>query len=157
MTILPPQTLAQRFCGYRRGGNFERTVTMRRIFCSGLVVALLGSLGGLAQAADLYHAHRSVRALQGETYVDRIGVSDARIRVVEQLPYCGDCEAPIGWSSSRTVRLRYVGNPVWERGCALGGCYGYYDVSPSCYWRDAPVPDGRGGWVRGVKEFCDSP
>ena len=130
---------------------------MRRIFYSGLVVALLGLLGGLAQAADLYPAHRSVRVSQGESYVDRIAVFDPRIRVVEQLPYCGDCEAPIGRSSSRTVRLRYAGNPVWERGCALGGCYGYYDVTPSCYWRDAPVPDGRGGWVRGVKEVCDSP
>ena len=118
--------------------------------------ALIGSLGVSAQAADLYPAHRSVRVSQGG-YIDHVVVSEPRIRVVEQLPYCGDCEAPIGHSSSSTVRLRYVGNPVWQRGCALGGCYGYYDVTPSCYWRDALLPDGRGGLVRGVKEFCDSP
>jgi hypothetical protein len=119
---------------------------------------MLGCLTGLAQAADLiYPTHRSVRVSHGGAYVDRVVSSDPRIRVVEQVPYCGDCEAPIGWSSSRTVRLRYVGKPVWERGCALGGCYGYYDVTPSCYWRDAPVPDGRGGLVMGVKEVCDSP
>jgi hypothetical protein len=130
---------------------------MRRIIYAVLALGLLGSVAGVAEAADLYPARRSVRVSQGETYVDRVVVPDPRIRVVEQLPYCGDCEAPIGRRSSRTVRLRYVGNPVWERGCALGGCYGYYDVTPSCYWRDAPVPDGFGGWVRGVKEVCDSP
>jgi hypothetical protein len=119
--------------------------------------ALLGPLAGLGQAADLYPAHRSVRISQGADYIDRVVDYGPRIRVVEQLPYCGDCDAPIGRSSSRTVRLRYVGNPVWERGCALGGCYGYYDVTPSCYWRDVPVRDGRGGWVRGVENVCDAP
>ena len=130
---------------------------MRHIVFGVLGVALLGAVAGSAQAADLYPAHRSVRVSQGGTYVDRVVTADPRIRVVEQLPYCGDCEAPIGRSSSGTVRLRYVGNPVWERGCALGGCYGYYDVTPSCYWRDASVPDGHGGWARGVAEFCDAP
>ena len=130
---------------------------MRRIVFGLLGSALLGSLPGFADAADLYPAHRSVRVSQGEAYVDRTVPYDHRIRVVEQLPYCGDCEAPIGQSSSRTVRLRYVGNPVWERGCALGGCYGYYDVTPSCYWRDVPLSDGHGGWVRGVENVCDAP
>jgi len=131
---------------------------MRRIFYAVLAFAMLGSFTGLAQAADLiYPTHRSVRVSHGGAYVERVVSSDPRIRVVEQVPYCGDCEAPIGWSSSRTVRLRYVGKPVWERGCALGGCYGYYDVTPSCYWRDAPVADGRGGLVMGVREVCDSP
>ncbi len=129
---------------------------MRCVSFGLLGFALLGSLGASAQAADLYPAHRSAR-ISPSDYVDRVVVSDPRIRVVEQVPYCGDCEAPIGRSSSRTVRLRYVGKPVWERGCALGGCYGYYDVTPSCYWRDALVPDGRGGLVSGVQEFCDSP
>jgi len=130
---------------------------MRHLVFGVLVAALVGPLWGLAQAADLYPAHRSVRISQGGAYVDHIVAAGPRIRVVEQLPYCGDCEAPIGRSSSRTVRLRYVGNPVWERGCALGGCYGYYDVTPSCYWRDATLPDGRGGWVRGVENVCDAP
>ncbi len=128
---------------------------MRRIVFVVLASALLGLFGGLAQAADLYPAHRSVRISQGGDYAARVVNSAPRIRIVEQLPYCGDCEAPIGRSSSRTVRLRYVGNPVWERGCALGGCYGYYDVTPSCYWRDVPLPDGHGGWVRGVENVCD--
>jgi hypothetical protein len=109
----------------------------------------------LAQAADLYPAQRSVRISQGD-YVHRVVDSGPRIRVVEQLPYCGDCEAPIGRSSSRTVRLRYVGDPVWERGCALGGCYGDYGVTPSCYWREVPLSDGHGGWVRGVENVCDA-
>jgi len=130
---------------------------MRRIVIGVAGLALLGSFVGLAQAADLYPADRSVRISQGGDYVDHVVASGPRIRVVEQLPYCGDCEAPIGRSSSRTVRLRYVGNPVWERGCALGGCYGYYDVTPSCYWRDVTLPDGRGGRVRGVENVCDAP
>jgi hypothetical protein len=130
---------------------------MRRIVLGILGFTLLGALAGSAQAADLYPVHRSLRISQGGDYVDRVVVSDPRIRVVEQLPYCGDCDAPIGRSSSRTVRLRYVGNPVWERGCALGGCYGYYDVTPSCYWRDVPLSKGHGGWVRGVAQVCDAP
>lgn len=130
---------------------------MRRIDFAVLAVVLLSLQVGFARAADIYPAHRSARVSQGGVYLDRIVTSDPRIRVVEQLPYCGDCEAPIGRSSSRTVRLRYVGNPVWERGCAFGGCYGYYDVTPSCYWRDVPLSDGRGGWTRGVERFCDSP
>ena len=130
---------------------------MRRIVFGILSLALLGSFAGFAEAADLYPAHRSIRVSQGAAYINRVVPIDHRIRVVEQLPYCGDCDAPIGRGSSPIVRLRYAGNPVWERGCALGGCYGNYDVTPSCYWRDALVPDGRGAWVRGVKEVCDSP
>ena len=130
---------------------------MRRIVIGVMSFAILGLFAGLAQAADLYPAHRSVRIAQGGDYVDRGVVSGPRTRVVEQLPYCGDCEAPIGRGSSHTVRLRYVGNPVWERGCALGGCYGYYDVTPSCYWRDVPLSDGHGGWIRGVESVCDAP
>jgi hypothetical protein len=130
---------------------------MRRIVFGILGSTFLGSLAGVAQAADLYPAHRYMRVSQGGAYVDRVVSPQPRIRIVEQLPYCGDCDAPIGRSSSRTVRLRYVGNPVWERGCALGGCYGYYDVTPSCYWRDAPLSDGHGGWVKGVENVCDAP
>jgi hypothetical protein len=130
---------------------------MRRIVFGVLGFAAFGALAGFAQAADLYPAHRSVRVSQGGDYVDRVVSSGPRLRVVEQVPYCGDCDAPIGRSSAHTVRLRYVGKPVWERGCALGGCYGYYDVTPSCYWRDVLLPDGNGGLVRGVKEFCDEP
>ena len=130
---------------------------MLRIVIGMLGFAMFGSLAGPTQAADLYPVQRSMRISQGGDYIDRVVSSGPRIRVVEQLPYCGDCEAPIGWSSSRTVRLRYVGNPVWERGCALGGCYGDYGVTPSCYWRDVSLPNGHGGWVRGVENVCDAP
>jgi len=130
---------------------------MHRIIYALLAFGLFGLFAGFAGAADLYPYHRTLRVVQGGAYGDHGAPSVPRIRVAEQVPYCGDCDAPIGWSSSRTVRLRYVGNPVWERGCALGGCYGYYDVTPSCYWRATPVPDGRGGWVKGVVQVCDSP
>lgn len=130
---------------------------MRNVIFGVLGVALLGAFAASAQAADLYPGHRSVRVSHGGGYVDRVARSDPRIRVVEQVPYCGDCDAPIGQSSSHTVRLRYVGNPVWERGCGLGGCYGYYDVAPSCYWRDVMLPNNHGGWVRGVENVCDAP
>jgi hypothetical protein len=83
--------------------------------------------------------------------------NDQRIRIVEQVPYCGDCEAPIARSHSPNLRPVYVGYPVWQRGCALGGCYGYYDVAPSCYWRDVVLPASHGGRVRGVEEICDFP
>jgi hypothetical protein len=130
---------------------------MRHIICAVLALGLFASLAGFADAADLYLHHRSAHVSQGGDCCAPAAPSVPRIRVAEQVPYCGDCDAPIGWSSSRTVRLRYVGNPVWERGCALGGCYGYYDVTPSCYWRDVPLSDSRGGWVRGVAQVCDSP
>jgi hypothetical protein len=24
-----------------------------------------------------------------------------------------------------------------------------------CYWKEVPVADGRGGWVRGVEKICN--
>jgi hypothetical protein len=130
---------------------------MRRIVYAVLVLGLFASFAGFAEAADLYLYRGHPRASHGGDCCGRPVPAVPRIRVVEQVPYCGDCDAPIAWGSSGTVRLRYVGNPVWERGCALGGCYGYYGVAPSCYWRDVSLPDGRGGRVRGVEQFCDSP
>jgi hypothetical protein len=51
------------------------------------------------------------------------------------VPYCGNCDDLIGWRTSSS-----------ERGCALGGCYGYYGVYGGRYWKEVPVADGRGGW-----------
>ncbi|MGB8577410.1 MAG: hypothetical protein WCD56_12680, partial [Pseudolabrys sp.] len=53
------------------------------------------------------------------------------------------------------IRLRYIGYLPWTRGCALGGCYGYYGVYGGCYWKEVPVADGRGGWARGVEKICN--
>jgi hypothetical protein len=72
------------------------------------------------------------------------------------VPYCGDCDDLIGWrTSSNDIRLRYIGYLPWTRGCALGGCYGYYGVYGGCYWKEVPVADGRGGWVGGVEKICN--
>jgi hypothetical protein len=118
-----------------------------RIVYAILVLGLLASMSGISQAADLYRERGpSNRAA---------GAYDVRLRVVEQRPYCGDCEAPLGHVHSSTVRLVYVGYPAWERGCALGGCYGLYYVADSCYFREAPVRNARGRWVPGIKEVCD--
>ena len=119
---------------------------MRTFFVT-LVLGLLASASGTAQAADL---SRGV----GPSGI-YAGGYDVRLRVVEQAPYCGDCEAPLGRAHSSTIRLVYVGYPAWERGCALGGCYGLYYVADSCYFRDAPLRDARGRWVRGIQEFCN--
>ena len=76
------------------------------------------------------------------------------LRVVEQVPYCGDCDNLIGRPSAPYVRLHYIGYLPWTRGCALGGCYGAYN-DYGCYWREVPVADGRGGWVRSIERFCN--
>ncbi|HMF26376.1 MAG TPA: hypothetical protein VKG24_30250 [Pseudolabrys sp.] len=111
-----------------------------------LVLGLLASISGVSQAADL-SLERGV-AKRGAAH-------DVRLRVVEQVPYCGDCEAPFGRAHFARPRLRYVGFPIWERGCALGGCYGFYYVADSCYFRDTLVRNARGRLVPGTGEFCD--
>jgi hypothetical protein len=126
---------------------------MRRIVLVVLALGLFASFGWTAHAADLDLYRKHPRVSDSGDF----GSYDQRIRVVEQVLYCGDCEAPIALSRSRDIRLHYVGYPVWPRGCAVGGCYGYYDIAPSCYWRDAMLPDGRGGWTAGVEKVCDFP
>ncbi|HET9718013.1 MAG TPA: hypothetical protein VFP60_17695 [Pseudolabrys sp.] len=56
-----------------------------------------------------------------------------RMRVVEQVPFCGDCDNLIGASPSSYVRLRFIGRPLWEQGCALGGCGEYYRTIRHCW------------------------
>lgn len=119
-----------------------------RIIHATLVLGLLALMSGFSQAADLYQEG-------GPSAVRVVAPHDVRIRIVEQVPYCGDCEAPLGRVHSSTVHLRYVGWPAWERGCLYGNCYGPYYTPDSCYLKDAPVRGARGRWVHGVREFCD--
>ena len=53
------------------------------------------------------------------------------------------------------AQIRYIGYLPWTRGCALGGCYGNFGDYGGCYWREVPVADGRGGWVRAVEKICN--
>jgi len=116
---------------------------MHRIVFAGLALGLFASLGGSAGAADLHPYRWHSRVWYGGDCCGRGVPYGPGVRVAEQVPYCGDCDNPIGWSSSRTVRLRYVGWPAWE-----------YGVAGGCYWRELPLADGRGGWVWGVEKIC---
>lgn len=122
-----------------------------RVVIAVLVLGLFALFGGSAYAADLYPNHRYSRVEHGG---GRSASYDQRLRVVEQVPYCGDCDNLIGRSSSPAVRLRYIGYLPWTRGCALGGCYGNYGDYGGCYWREVPVANGRGGRVRDVEKIC---
>ena len=68
---------------------------MRTIFVL-LVAGLIVLLGGTSYAADLRPDHK-------RTHARGVGTFDQRLRVVEQKPYCGDCEAPIGRTHSANV------------------------------------------------------
>jgi hypothetical protein len=59
--------------------------TIYALLVSGLVVLV----GGASYAADL-------NLDRGRSHARGAGTFDQRLRVVEQVPYCGDCEAPIG-------------------------------------------------------------
>ena len=80
--------------------------TIYALLVSGLVVLV----GGASYAADL-------NLDRGRSHARGAGTFDQRLRVVEQVPYCGDCEAPIGRThSSNVVRLRFINCPYWEQG-----------------------------------------
>jgi len=119
-----------------------------RVVCAVLVLAFLAATGGSALAADM--SGDGMRSL-------RYGAPrhETRLRIVEQVPYCGDCQNPIGAAHSGTPRLRYYGWPTWERGCAYGNCYGLYFSGDSCYFKEASLRTARGRWVTGLREFCD--
>jgi hypothetical protein len=93
------------------------------------VVGLIVLLGGASYAADLRPDQKRIHARGAPTF-------DQRVRVVEQKPYCGDCEAPIGRThSANVVRLRFINWPYWQESCAAGACGVYYPVMRSCvYW-----------------------
>jgi hypothetical protein len=126
-------------------------VTHMRIIGSAIVVlGLLVSLGSGASAADLSRYPQRWHSQVGYGG-ERFG---PRIRVVEQVPYCGDCDHLIG-PNTYNVALSYIGYLPWTRGCALGGCSGYYASYGGCYWKEVPIANGRGGWTRGVEEICN--
>jgi hypothetical protein len=94
-----------------------------------LVAGLVVLLGGASFAADMGLENKRPYARSGGTF-------DQRMRIVEQKPYCGDCEAPIGRTHSANVaRLRFINWPFWQESCAAGACGVYYPVMRSCvYW-----------------------
>jgi len=130
--------------------NLNRMPFMRTIVLAIVTLGLIASLGGAANAADLPRD----RSYGKRAHVSRAATDWPRLRVVEQVPYCGDCDNLIGRPSAPYVRLHYIGYLPWTRGCALGGCYGAYN-DYGCYWREVPVADGNGGWVRSVEKFCN--
>ena len=122
---------------------------MRTIVLAILTLCLISSLGSAANAADLSRD----RSYGKRAHVSRAAADWPRLRVVEQVPYCGDCDNH--WPAFCSLRpAPPIGYLPWTRGCALGGCYGAYN-DYGCYWREVPVADGRGGWVRSVERFCN--
>ncbi|HET7912602.1 MAG TPA: hypothetical protein VFL49_11260 [Pseudolabrys sp.] len=101
---------------------------MRTIFVL-LVSGLTILVAGASYAADL-------RLDRGRVHARHSGTFDQRLRVVEQVPYCGDCEAPIGRThSANVVRLRFINAPFWQESCAAGACGVYYPVMRTCaFW-----------------------
>src|SRR4026208_1361527 len=101
---------------------------MRTMFVF-LVAGLIVLLGAASYAADLRLEHK-------RTHARGAGTFDQRMRVVEQKPYCGDCEAPIGRTPSANVaRLRCDTWPFWQESGAVGACGVYYPVMRSCaFW-----------------------
>ncbi len=126
---------------------------MRMILLAIAALGLFASLGNQATAADLtrYPQPRHSHVWRGGDVGER---SATRLRVAEQVPYCGDCDHLIG-PNTYNVALSYIGYLPWTRGCALGGCYGYYASYGGCYWKEGPIADGRGGWIRGVEQICN--
>jgi len=94
-----------------------------------LVAGLVVLLGGASFAADIGLDNKRSYARGGGTF-------DQRMRIMEQKPYCGDCEAPIGRTHSANVaRLRFINWPFWQESCAAGACGVYYPVMRSCvFW-----------------------
>jgi hypothetical protein len=126
---------------------------MHRIVSASVLLCTFAFYGGSADAADLYRYRPQPHVTHSGQCCGRDVLYSPRIRIVEQVPYCGDCDNVIGWNPSGTARLRYIGYLPWTRGCALGGCFGYYGVYGGCYWREVPLVDGNGGWAR--EEICN--
>jgi hypothetical protein len=102
---------------------------MRTIFVL-LVAGLIVLAGGASYAADMRPDH-------GRKHARGAGTFDQRLRVVEQVPYCGDCEAPIGRThSANVVRLRFINRPYWQESCVAGACGVYYPIPAmrSCFF-----------------------
>ena len=135
--------------------SLARVPLMRNIVLAVLTIGLIASLGGSANAADLYRYPYGWRShvWYGGDCCGRAKYGPG-IRVAEQVPYCGDCDNLVG-PNTYNVALSYVGYFPWTRGCALGGCSGQYNLAVGCYWQEVPLTNGRGGWVRGVEKICN--
>ena len=69
---------------------------MRTIVLAILTLGLIASLGSAANAADLSRD----RSYGKRAHVSRAAADWPRLRVVEQVPYCGDCDNLIGRPSA---------------------------------------------------------
>ncbi|HEY7229123.1 MAG TPA: hypothetical protein VH558_02000 [Pseudolabrys sp.] len=100
-----------------------------RIAYAILVLGSVALAGGSSYAADL-------GVQRGRSHAYGKGTFDQRLRVVEQVPYCGNCEAPFGRThSANVVRLHFINRPYWQESCAAGACGVYYPVMRSCgFW-----------------------
>ena len=83
---------------------------MRTIVLAILTLGLIASLGSAANAADLSRD----RSYGKRAHVSRAAADWPRLRVVEQVPYCGDCDNLIGRPSAPYVRLHYIGYLPWN-------------------------------------------
>ena len=92
-----------------------------------LALGLFVSLAGAANAADLYRGAYGQRIASCLVWqrLPRQPFGPG-MRVVEQVPYCGDCDNLIGPNFFNNSQIRYIGYLPWTRGCALGGCYGNF-------------------------------
>lgn len=129
---------------------------MRNFVLSVLTLGLFVSLAGTANAADLSRHPSGWRShvWYGSDCCRRGERFGPGIRVVEQVPYCGDCDNLIG-PNVFNAQLRYIGYLPWTRGCALGGCSGNFGDYGGCFWREARIADGRGGWTWGAEKVCN--
>ena len=85
---------------------------MRKIVLGVLALGLFVSLAGAANAADTYRGSsgwRSHHVWYGSDCCRRGQPFGPGIRVVEQVPYCGDCDNLIGPNFFRNSQIRYIG------------------------------------------------
>src|SRR5262249_61813371 len=115
--------------------------SMRTAVLATLTLSLFASFGDVASAADLYPN----RSYGERSRAWRAAADWPRLRVVEQVPYCGDCDNLIGRPSGPKVRLRFIGYLPWTRGCALCGRDGR-GTDYGWFLGRIPRPGGKGGW-----------
>src|SRR6478736_4340208 len=95
--------------------NLNRMPFMRTIVLAIVTLGLIASLGGAANAADLPRD----RSYGKRAHVSRAATDWPRLRVVEQVPYCGDCDNLVCRLLLEKKKIQYIGYTPWTRGCAL--------------------------------------